>query len=72
MKAHTSLECNYKLDNIFYDKTTHLLEVEFAGGEIYEYVAVPHYLSKELMKAASKEEFFEEHIRNAFQSKQKL
>jgi hypothetical protein len=70
MNAETPQNCDYKLDIIFYDITTHLLEVEFAGGEVYEYVAVPYYLSKELMRAKNKEEFFEFHIRNAFQSKQ--
>lgn len=61
-----------EISAICYDQTTHLLEVKFAGGEAYEYVAVPHFLYTELMSAINKKEFFELHIQNAFISKRKF
>jgi hypothetical protein len=42
-----------------------VLQIEFIGGRVYEYAAVPHTVHEELMRAPSKGTFFAEHIRPA-------
>jgi len=45
-----------------------LLDLEFRGGEIYRYVAVPAQTYRELLLAESQGRYFNTHIRTRFAS----
>ena len=49
-----------------YDETTQTLEVQFVNGRVYQYYGVPEDIHKQLMRAASKGQFFNAHIRNSY------
>lgn len=52
--------------SIGYDADTETLEVEFANGSIYQYFNVPIGLNDQLMVSASKGQFLNVYIRNAY------
>ena len=52
--------------SIGYEPDTRTLEVEFRGGRIYQYYAVPRAMFSEIMHAPSAGVFFNTYIRNAF------
>ena len=58
-----------KIKSIGYDRGTKTLEIEFAGGGVFQYEAVPEYIYQSLMVAASKSQYFELFIRGQFASK---
>jgi hypothetical protein len=49
-----------------YDLASSVLEVEFAGGRVYEYFDVPLSVYSELMNASSKGAYFNDHIRDMY------
>ena len=46
------------LRSVGYDLTTHTLEIEFVGGEIYRYTGVPALVHADLMAAVSHGTYF--------------
>lgn len=52
--------------SIGYDADTETLEVEFTNGSIYQYFNVPLGLNDQLMASASKGQFLNVYIRNAY------
>lgn len=49
-----------------YNDATHLLEVEFQTGRIYQYFLVPSAVHTALMRAKSIGEYFNHRIRNRY------
>jgi len=54
------------INSIGYNEESSILEVEFKGGEIYEYFDVPPQVYQELMGAGSHGAYHNSHIRNRF------
>ena len=52
--------------SVGYDKETQMLEIEFDGGGIYQYLNVPEHVYSNLMSASSKGSYFHRHIRNRY------
>lgn len=51
---------------IGYDADTHILEIIFNTGGIYQYGDVPPQVYEALLNAESKGHYFSEHIRDAY------
>ena len=51
------------LHSVGYDADRQLLEIEFHGGEVYEYYLVPSEIYERLMKADSKGRYHHQNIR---------
>lgn len=51
---------------IGYDKSTQTLEVEFLSGRVYQYYGVSDSLYQHLMQSASKGQFLNAYIKNAY------
>lgn len=49
-----------------YDEETLTLEVEFKGGNVYQYFDVPTGVFEEFQMSTSKGQYFGQNIRNAF------
>jgi len=49
--------------SVGYEAAAAVLEIEFAGGAIYQYFGVPQDVYEELLNAASKGMYFHENIR---------
>jgi hypothetical protein len=56
------------LVSVGYDKSHHLLELEFKDGKVYQYAGVPANIYAELMAAESKGHYFNTKIHNVYQS----
>ena len=54
------------LASVGYDKETQTLEVEFLNGRVYQYYGVPDDMHGQLMRAPSKVQFFNAHIRDSY------
>jgi hypothetical protein len=54
------------LASVKYDPASETLEVEFRNGRTYQYYGVGLHTYEQLMQAASKGQFFNVHIRNAY------
>lgn len=54
------------LVGVGYDSATAVLEIEFTGGEVYRYYAVPVSVYRELIAAASLGRFFTERVRDRY------
>jgi len=57
--------------SVGYDVDSAVLEVEFDGGDVYQYYDVPEHLYKKFMESGSKgaflyENFINEHIRPSY------
>ena len=52
--------------SVGYDEPTQTLEIEFAGGSIYQYFNVSAALYEEFMRAPSKGQFLHAYIKNAY------
>jgi hypothetical protein len=52
--------------SVGYMGTTAVLEVEFSGGAVYRYFAVPAAVHLQLMDAASKGAFLNRFVRDVF------
>jgi hypothetical protein len=56
--------------SVGYERTTGVLEVEFARGGIYQYLAVPEFLFRGFMLARSKGRYFNERILKRYEERQ--
>ena len=56
------------LRSIGYDRATQVLEIEFRTGGIYRYMAVPQQVWLAFRDADSKGKFFQDHIRDRFET----
>jgi hypothetical protein len=56
------------LRSIGYDAATLTLEVEFRNGSVYRYVNVPTSLWASFRRAPSMGKFFQEHVRDQFET----
>lgn len=54
------------LTTVAYDRTRHLLRLEFRSRAVYCYFAVPHSVYQNLMAADSKGSYFNRNIRGHF------
>jgi hypothetical protein len=54
------------LNSVGYAPCASVLEIEFAGGELYQYLNVPTSIHEALLAASSKDSFFNEHIRKSY------
>jgi KTSC domain len=54
------------LASVGYDEQSQTLEVEFAGGSVYQYYNVGKELFDQFMTAPSKGQFLSTYIRNAY------
>lgn len=46
------------MNSVGYDPEKRTLEIEFTGGEVYEYYEVPEEIHRDLMAAESKGRYF--------------
>ena len=53
------------LQSVGYDQEQRVLEIEFTGGEVYQYFDVPAEVYRGLMKAESHGRYFHQHVRDA-------
>ncbi len=54
------------LRSVGYDPATHVLEVEFHRGGIYQYYSVPEHVHRRLMGAASKGGYLADHVKDVY------
>ena len=54
------------LNSVGYDHKTHLLEIEFNDGGVYQYSGVPEDVYKALMEASSHGSFFHRNIKGKY------
>lgn len=57
--------------SVGYNKKTHILEIEFHHGAIYQYVDVPEKIYEELMNSPSQGAYFMNEIKNKFSYQKK-
>jgi hypothetical protein len=55
------------IKSIGYDRESHILEIEFHSGGIYQYFNVPVVVYENLMSASSHGEFFHQNIKDVYQ-----
>jgi hypothetical protein len=58
------------LHSVGYDTKTHILEIQFNNGAVYQYFQVPQEVYVNLMTAESHEEYFDAVIRDRIQYQQ--
>jgi hypothetical protein len=56
-----------EIEWIGYEHRSHMLQVEFIAGPIYQYQSVPEWLYLDFLAAASHGRFFQEHIKDKFE-----
>jgi hypothetical protein len=54
--------------SIGYDREAMILEIEFADGAVYQYLRVPADVHDAFMSAESKGKFFQQSIRDNYQT----
>lgn len=54
------------LQSIGYDRSKHVLELEFTSRQVYQYFDVPAALHKELLEASSHGSYFNDYIKDQF------
>jgi len=54
------------LKSVDYDPTTHLLEIEFHSGGVYQYSGVPESVHAGLMAASSHGSYFHKNIKDKY------
>ena len=57
------------LKSVGYDENLQVLEIEFHGGRVYQYMNVPIQLCNNLMNAPSHGKFFHRFIRDVYPTK---
>jgi len=57
------------IDSIGYDQSSQTLQIEFVGGEVYDYQGVPPDVYKAMMAAPSKGKFFHSRIKSRYGAK---
>jgi hypothetical protein len=55
------------IKSIGYDRESHILEIEFHSGGIYQYFNVPVTIYENFMSASSHGEFFHQNIKDVYQ-----
>jgi hypothetical protein len=58
--------------SVGYDQASNILEIEFSGGEVYQYFNVPAEVYRGLIAAESHGRYFHQHVRNAGYQYQKM
>lgn len=58
------------LKSVGYDPAANILEIEFNGGQVYQYFNVPESIYKALMSATSKGRYLHANIKNSYRYKQ--
>lgn len=58
------------LQAVGYDHSTHVLEVEFTNGSVYQYFDVPQSIYQGLMAAPSKGSYLHTHIKDLYSYRQ--
>lgn len=53
--------------SVGYDNIQRLLEIEFHGNDIYQYLNVPQNIYENLMAASSHGKYFDQNIKNVYQ-----
>ena len=53
------------LASVGYDAEAKVLEIEFAGGGVYQYIDVPQETYEGLMAAESHGSYFDQHVKKA-------
>jgi hypothetical protein len=56
------------IDAIGYDEGSQTLEIEFKTGSIYQYSGVAAHIYDGFLRATSKGRFFDQFVRNRFQT----
>ena len=54
------------LREVGYDPETHILQIKFKGGSLYQYSGVPPHIHDGLMNAGSHGKYFSAHIRDRY------
>jgi hypothetical protein len=54
------------LSSVGYDEVSHILEIEFHSGGIYQYSGVPEGVYRQLMSASSHGSFFAQNIKDVY------
>lgn len=54
------------LKSVGYEPDSERLELEFSGGDVYEYEKVQPYLYMGLMDTSAKESYFEKYIKDKY------
>lgn len=57
------------VSSVGFDEASGVLEVEFSGGAIWQYLGVPPSIYKNLMDAESKGKYVNSHIRGKYGSR---
>ncbi|AJI96435.1 KTSC domain-containing protein [Yersinia ruckeri] len=55
-----------RIHSIGYDPETHVLEIQFCGNDIYQYVNVPARIYHDFISVVSKGRFFDGVIKDKF------
>ena len=55
------------LYSVDYDRTTHILTIQFRSGGLYEYLNVPEIIFNQLLNAGSKGRYFHAFIKDRYQ-----
>ena len=63
---HRRAVSSSNLAAVGYEAMTQTLEVEFHGGQVYQYYGVPKQMFDELMQAPSAGKFFNLYIREGY------
>ena len=58
------------VNSIGYDGSNQTLQIEFVGGEVYEYKGVPPDVHRAMMAAPSKGKFFHRSVKNQYRARQ--
>lgn len=54
------------LASVGYEEVTHVLEIEFHSGSVYQYYGVPLAVYRGLLAASSKGEYHHDYIKNSY------
>lgn len=54
------------LASVGYDPASHVLEVEFASGRVYQYFDVPRHEVERLLRAPSQGAYFSDRVRDRY------
>ncbi len=65
---HRRILSSSSIPSVGYDKATRVLEIEFWQGEQYRYLEVPCPVHQGLLAARSPGDYFNQNIRDAFES----
>jgi len=64
-EIHRAAVSSSAMRSVGYDPGRQILEIEFTGGQVYQYHGVPEVVYEGLMTADSHGRYFHRHIKNA-------